>query len=43
VLPKKQGEAFARFCNAAYGDATLGSKVTLLVKLATAMVVGCYP
>jgi hypothetical protein len=43
MLPKKQREAFAAFCDAAYGDAVLGSKTTLMVKLAAAMVVGCYP
>jgi len=43
MLPKKQRESFSQFCDAAYGDAVLGNKVTLFVKLATAMVAGCYP
>ena len=43
MLPKKQREAFDEFCGAAYDDPVLGVKTTLLVKLATAMVVGCYP
>ena len=43
MLPKKQRETFDGFCEAAYDDAVLGTKTTLLLKLGTAMVVGCYP
>lgn len=43
MLPKEQQEAFTAFCDAAYEDAVLGPKATLFVKLATAMVTGCYP
>ncbi|MFH1864820.1 MAG: hypothetical protein ABIK85_02955 [Candidatus Eisenbacteria bacterium] len=43
MLPKKQHEAFSEFCDAAYGDDALGPRMTLMLKLATAMVLGCYP
>jgi hypothetical protein len=43
MLPKKQRETFSEFCDTAYEDPNLGPKVTLMIKLATAMVVGCYP
>ena len=43
MLPKKQREAFSDFCDVAYDGSILGPKTTLMVKLATAMVVGCYP
>ena len=43
MLPKKHREAFDHFCETAYDDGILGAKTTLLLKLATAMVVGCYP
>ncbi len=43
MAPKKQRDAFSDFCDAAYEGTVLGSKTTLMLKLATAMVLGCYP
>lgn len=43
MLPKRQRETFSDFCEASYDEGILGAKTTLMVKLATAMVVGCYP
>lgn len=43
MLSKRQQEAFSDFCDAAYEGAVLGRETTLIVKLATAMAIGCYP
>lgn len=43
MLPKRQRETFDDFCESAYNGAILGEKTTLMLKLATAMAVGCYP
>jgi hypothetical protein len=43
MLSKRQQEAFSDFCDAAYDEVVLGPKTTLIVKLATAMAIGCYP
>ena len=43
MLPKKQRDTFAEFCDAAYDGTILDPKTTVMLKLATAMVTGCYP
>jgi len=43
MLPKKQHRLFEDFCEVAYSGEILGSKTTAMLKLATAMAMGCYP
>lgn len=43
MLPKKQHEAFASFCEAAYQSGALDAKTTLILQMGTAMAIGCYP
>jgi hypothetical protein len=43
MLPKKQHEAFSRFSEAAYESEVLDARTTLMLQMATAMVIGCYP
>jgi hypothetical protein len=43
MLPKKQDEAFNEFYKSARFNDVLDQKTTLLLHLATAMSVACYP
>jgi hypothetical protein len=43
MLPKRHRAAFDGFCDAAYDDEILGTKTVIMLQLATAMAVGCYP
>jgi hypothetical protein len=43
LLPKKQKRAFAEFYRSARNNKILDSKTTLMIHLAAAMAVGCYP
>ena len=43
MLPAKQGEAFNEFYKSARFNKVLDQKTTLLLHLATAMSVACYP
>ena len=43
MLPEKQGEAFNQFYKSARFNKILDPKTTLLLHLATAMSVACYP
>ena len=42
-LPKKQKRAFAEFYRAARHNEQLDGKTTLMIHLAAALAVGCYP
>jgi hypothetical protein len=43
LLPKKQKRAYAELYRSARYNETLDAKTTLLIHLASAMAVGCYP
>jgi hypothetical protein len=43
MLPKKQHEAYSGFYDAARYNEILEPKTTLMLHLASAMAVGCYP
>jgi hypothetical protein len=43
MLPNKQKKAYEEFYDAARHNQILDPKVTLMIHLATAMAVGCYP
>lgn len=43
MLPDKQKKAFAGFYGSARNNDILEPKTTLMVHLASAMAVGCYP
>jgi hypothetical protein len=43
MLPDRQTEAFAEFQKTALDNDILDKKTTLLIHLAAAMAVGCYP
>jgi hypothetical protein len=43
MLPKKQRKAFSEFYDAARYNDILEPKTTLLLHMATAMAVACYP
>jgi hypothetical protein len=43
MLSKEQRRAFDGFYNTARNNQVLDSKTTILLHLATAMAVGCYP
>lgn len=43
MLPEKQDEAFNQFYKSARFNSILDKKTTLLLHLATAMSVACYP
>jgi hypothetical protein len=43
MLPKKQKNAFDDFYDSARYNEILEPKTTLMIHLATAMAVGCYP
>ena len=43
MLPKKQAKAFNEFYKATRFNETLDPKTTLMMHLATAMAVACYP
>jgi hypothetical protein len=43
LLPKKQKRAFAEFYRSARNNEQLDAKTTLMVHLAAALAVGCYP
>ena len=43
LLPKKQKRAYAEFYRAARDNEILDARTTLMVHLAAAMAVGCYP
>jgi len=43
MLPEKQSKAYTDFYNSTNHNEILDSKTTLLIQLAAAMSVGCYP
>ncbi len=43
MLPKSQKKAYTDFYNSARHNEILGEKATVLVHLAAAMALGCYP
>jgi hypothetical protein len=43
MLPKKQKEAYEDFYHSARHNKMLNPRETLMIHLATAMAVGCYP
>lgn len=43
LLPKKQKRAYAEFYRSARYNETLTPKTTLMIHLASAMALGCYP
>lgn len=43
MLPEKQAKAFNEFYKAPRYNETLDPKTTLMIHLATAMAVACYP
>ncbi len=43
MLPKKQKKSYVDFYNAARYNEILEPKTTLMIHLAAAMAVGCYP
>ncbi len=43
MLPKSQGAAFEAFYDSARHNDVLEPKVTLMIHLAAAMALGCYP
>jgi len=43
MLPKKQKTTYTDFYNSARYNEVLESKTTLMIHLAAAMAVGCYP
>ncbi len=43
MLPSKQQKAFAHFQNTALFNDVLDEKTTIMIHLAAAMAVGCYP
>jgi hypothetical protein len=43
ILPSQQHQAFDAFYESARNNTILEPKTTLLIHIATAMAVGCYP
>jgi hypothetical protein len=43
MLSKNQSKAYTEFYNSTSNSEILDSKTTLIIQLATAMAVGCYP
>jgi hypothetical protein len=43
MLPKEQGKAFGDFYGSARNNSILEPKTTLMLHLATAMAISCYP
>jgi len=43
MLPKDQFKAFREFYGSARRNTILEPKITLMIHLATAMAIGCYP
>ncbi len=43
MLPEKQQDAYTRFYDSARNNDILDPKTTLMVHLASAMAMGCYP
>ena len=43
LLPKKQKRAYAEFYRSARHNETLDARTTLMVHLAAALALGCYP
>ncbi len=43
MLPEKQKEAYTEFYNSARYNEILEPKTTLMLHLASAMAIGCYP
>lgn len=43
MLPESQKEAYTDFYNSARRNDILGEKATVLIHLAAAMALGCYP
>jgi len=43
MLPPKQMRAYAAFYRASRNNTELESKTTLMIHLAAAMAIGCYP
>jgi hypothetical protein len=43
MLPKEQKKAYSAFYDSARNNEILDPKTTLLIHMATAMAIGCYP
>jgi hypothetical protein len=43
MLPKRQRKAYEDFYDSAHHNEILESKTTLMIHMAAAMAVGCYP
>lgn len=43
MLPRDQKKAYSAFYNSARHNEILGEKTTVLIHLAAAMALGCYP
>lgn len=43
MLPKKQKDAYTEFYDSARKNTILDPKTTLMIHLASAMALGCYP
>lgn len=43
MLPEKQKEAYKNFYDAARNNGILDTRTTLLIQIAAAMALGCYP
>jgi len=43
MLPEKQNNAYTDFYNSTNSHEILDSKTTLMIQIAAAMAVGCYP
>jgi hypothetical protein len=43
MLPKQQREAYSQFYDSARHNDILEPKTTLMIHLASAMAIGCYP
>jgi len=43
MLPEKQKNAYNKFYDSARFNEVLGPKTTLMLHLASAMAIGCYP
>ncbi len=43
MLPEKQKKAYEDFYESASHNDTLDSKTTVMIQMATAMALGCYP
>lgn len=43
MLPEKQKQAYEKFFESTVQNDTIGPKTTVMIQLASAFVIGCYP